>query len=154
MPIDALPTAPSTSDPANFDSRADVFVAALPTLVTQINATVDTMNTQAATVDAQYTAVGVAKTAIDAARADVTAKAAQVTIDKNAAAASAAAAAASAAAAAGFDPSGYLLKADNLNSVTNKPQARVNLGLRIGTRAIFVAGDDLSSMVDGDIYVG
>lgn len=37
-PIDALPTPPSTSDPANFDSRADAFLGALPDLVTQTNA--------------------------------------------------------------------------------------------------------------------
>ncbi|MDB5420308.1 MAG: hypothetical protein JWR59_255, partial [Brevundimonas sp.] len=32
------PTPPSTSDPANFDSRADAFLAWFPTFVAQINA--------------------------------------------------------------------------------------------------------------------
>lgn len=43
--------------------------------------------------------------------------------------ASALSAAASAAAAATFDPSAFLSKADNLNSVVSKPNARANLGL-------------------------
>lgn len=38
--ISALPTAPSRNDPATFSDRADATVSALPTLVTQINATV------------------------------------------------------------------------------------------------------------------
>ena len=38
MPITALPTPPSTDDPTNFDSRADTFLAALPTFVTEANA--------------------------------------------------------------------------------------------------------------------
>jgi hypothetical protein len=37
-PIDALPTPPSTSDPANFDSRADAFLGALPDFGTEANA--------------------------------------------------------------------------------------------------------------------
>jgi hypothetical protein len=37
MPITALPTPPTTTDLANFDSRADAFVAALPTFVTETN---------------------------------------------------------------------------------------------------------------------
>lgn len=35
--ITALPSAPSTSSPSTFDALADTFVAALPTLVTEIN---------------------------------------------------------------------------------------------------------------------
>lgn len=35
--ITSLPTPPSTSDPTNFDSRADAFLAALPTFTTQTN---------------------------------------------------------------------------------------------------------------------
>ena len=35
--ITALPTPPSSADPANFDSRADAFMAALPTLQDEIN---------------------------------------------------------------------------------------------------------------------
>lgn len=37
-PIDALPTPPSTSDPTNFDSRADAFLGALPDFTTEANA--------------------------------------------------------------------------------------------------------------------
>jgi hypothetical protein len=36
-PIDPLPTAPSTSDPTNFDSLADAFIAAWATFRTQMN---------------------------------------------------------------------------------------------------------------------
>jgi hypothetical protein len=38
MAITPLPSAPSTSDPANFDAEADAFVAALGTFVTETNA--------------------------------------------------------------------------------------------------------------------
>jgi len=38
MPITALPTPPTRNDPATFDTRADAFMAALPTFVTQANA--------------------------------------------------------------------------------------------------------------------
>lgn len=38
MTITALPTPPSTSAPSTFGADADAFIAALPTLVTQINA--------------------------------------------------------------------------------------------------------------------
>lgn len=39
MAITPLPTPPSTSDPANFNERADAFLGALPRLVSEINAT-------------------------------------------------------------------------------------------------------------------
>lgn len=35
--ISALPTPPTSTDPTNFSTRADAFVAALPTLQTQFN---------------------------------------------------------------------------------------------------------------------
>lgn len=38
MPITALPTPPSRNDPANFATRADAFLAALPTFVSEANA--------------------------------------------------------------------------------------------------------------------
>src|ERR1700743_616623 len=38
MAIDNLPDPPQSNDPANFNSKADAFLAALPTMVTQINA--------------------------------------------------------------------------------------------------------------------
>lgn len=40
-PITALGTSPTTADPASFDTRADALLGALPTLVTQTNATSD-----------------------------------------------------------------------------------------------------------------
>jgi hypothetical protein len=44
MTIDALPEAPSTSDPENFDSEADAFVAALSNFVTQFNTDIAALN--------------------------------------------------------------------------------------------------------------
>lgn len=46
--ITALPTAPSRSDPANFATRADAFLAALPTMVTEINTLTAALNSIAA----------------------------------------------------------------------------------------------------------
>jgi hypothetical protein len=44
MTITALPEAPSTSDPENFDSEADAFVAALSTMVTEFNTDIALLN--------------------------------------------------------------------------------------------------------------
>lgn len=52
MAITALPTPPSSTDPANFSSRADAFLGALPTFVTEANALqtdVNSKQTSAAT---------------------------------------------------------------------------------------------------------
>ena len=49
MPIDALPTPPSRSDPANFATRGDAFLAALPTFAAQANATAAAMNLNSTT---------------------------------------------------------------------------------------------------------
>jgi len=50
--IAALPTAPARTDaPATFVTRADAFVAALPTLRTEINATTTAIDAVASTVD-------------------------------------------------------------------------------------------------------
>ena len=76
--ISALPTPPSTSDPATFDTRADAFMAALPTHTTETNAA----------------SANVYANAVDAAASATAANA-----DKISAAGSAAAAAASAGAA-------------------------------------------------------
>ena len=52
MSITALPTPPSRSDPANFATRADAFLAALPTFATEANALADAVNVDAAAVAA------------------------------------------------------------------------------------------------------
>lgn len=63
--ITALPTPPSTLDPTNFDTRADAFLAQLPTLVGEINsANVITYNNA---VDAYNNSVTVASNATSAA---------------------------------------------------------------------------------------
>ncbi len=60
MTITALPSPPTTTDPTNFATRADAFVAALPTFVTEANAT------GAAATSAASTATTAAATAADA----------------------------------------------------------------------------------------
>lgn len=59
--ITALPTPPSTTDPVNFDSRADAFLAALPTFQAETNAVATEVN------NANTTAQGAAATATAAA---------------------------------------------------------------------------------------
>lgn len=46
MPITALPTPPSRNDPTNFSTRADAFMAALPTFATEANALQSDVNTK------------------------------------------------------------------------------------------------------------
>lgn len=72
-PIDALPTAPSTSSPSTFAALADAFVAALATFRTQIN-TIATQTYNNA-VDAYNNAVASASSA-SASQASATASAA------------------------------------------------------------------------------
>jgi len=66
-PIDALPTAPSTSSPSTFAALADAFVAALATFRTQIN-TIATQTYNNA-VDAYNSAVAAAASALTASAA-------------------------------------------------------------------------------------
>lgn len=49
MTITALPTPPSTNDPANFAVKADALLAALPTFVAETNATAAAMNLNSTT---------------------------------------------------------------------------------------------------------
>jgi hypothetical protein len=59
--ITPLPTpVPTTSDPANFDVRADAFLAALPTFATEANALAVEMNADAAQVEADASAIAAA----------------------------------------------------------------------------------------------
>lgn len=51
--ITALPTAPSRADPANFRTRADAFMAALPTFATETNTVAGEVNTNATTATTQ-----------------------------------------------------------------------------------------------------
>jgi hypothetical protein len=61
MTITALPTPPTRSDPANFAVRADAFMVALPTFVTEVNATVDDVNQAMADAEAAATAAGISE---------------------------------------------------------------------------------------------
>ena len=72
MPITALPTPPSRADSANFASRADAFLAALPTFATEANALATEVNNNAdsAAADAASAAVNAASSAVAAATAD------------------------------------------------------------------------------------
>lgn len=51
--ITALPTAPSRADPANFRTRADAFMAALPTFATETNTVAGEVNANATTATTQ-----------------------------------------------------------------------------------------------------
>jgi hypothetical protein len=55
MAITALPTPPQRSDPANFASRGDAFMTALPTFATEANALAATVNADASTASAAAT---------------------------------------------------------------------------------------------------
>lgn len=68
MPITALPTPPSRDDPANFSTRADAFLGALPTFATEANALQTDVNTKQSTATtAANSATAAANTALDAA---------------------------------------------------------------------------------------
>jgi len=68
MPLTALPTpAPSRADPANFSTRADALLTALPGLVTEINAELPTIQLAAANGTAAATAAANAATSAAAA---------------------------------------------------------------------------------------
>ena len=75
--ITALPTPPSSTDPVNFDARADAFLAALPSTVTQMNA----QNTENNSINSQ--AVASATSAASSAAAATANGAAQVTLAAN-----------------------------------------------------------------------
>ena len=51
MSITPLPTPPSSADPANFDTRADAFLGALPTFATETNDVANTLNPLAGSAD-------------------------------------------------------------------------------------------------------
>ncbi|HWT52346.1 MAG TPA: hypothetical protein VN113_09225, partial [Caulobacter sp.] len=54
--ITALPTPPSTNDPANFNTRADAFLGQMPTFVTQANALAGEVNNNTQAAAASVTA--------------------------------------------------------------------------------------------------
>lgn len=67
--ITPLSTPPSRSDPTNFDSRADTFLAELPTLATQINTWAGQANSTASTVTSDAGLAATAKTNAETAEA-------------------------------------------------------------------------------------
>jgi hypothetical protein len=69
LAIDALPTPPSTTDPENFDARADGFLGALPTFGTQANALAAQVSADAATAAAAKTAAATSEANAEASAA-------------------------------------------------------------------------------------
>jgi len=68
MTISALPAAPSRSSPSDFSTKADAFVAALPTFVTEANALATAMNlndTTATSTDSVAIATGAKSFTVD-----------------------------------------------------------------------------------------
>ena len=86
--ITPLSTPPSRSDPTNFDSRADAFLAELPTLATQINTWAGQANSTAATVTNDKTATQASAAAAAASQVAAAGSSANATIQAAAAAAS------------------------------------------------------------------
>jgi hypothetical protein len=68
MPITALPTPPSRSDPANFADRGDAFLGALPTFVTEANALATATNQNEINAELAETNAETAQAAAEAAR--------------------------------------------------------------------------------------
>lgn len=62
MAITPLPTPPSRDDPANFATRADAFLAALPDFATEANALADDVNADAASAAADAAAADTSAT--------------------------------------------------------------------------------------------
>lgn len=67
--ITALPTPPSRSDPANFASRGDAFLGALPTFATEVNTVALEINTNASTASTAATNASLSEIAAEAAQA-------------------------------------------------------------------------------------
>lgn len=105
--ITALPTPPSRDDPANFSSRADAFLGALPDFVTEANTVAGEVNSNASTASTAAstatTQAGIATTQASAASASATTAAGHVTTASGHASAAAASAAAAAASYDSFD---------------------------------------------------
>lgn len=89
--ITALPTAPSTSDPSTFASRADALIAALPTMISQMNAAGVEVNTDTVTTNTNNSATtaSAAAAAASAAAAAVSAASAVAASTTNGTSASA-----------------------------------------------------------------
>ena len=68
MPITALPTPPTRSDPLNFSTRADAFLSAIPTFATEANALQVDVNNKQATASAAATSASDSQTAAAASK--------------------------------------------------------------------------------------
>lgn len=91
--VSTLPAAPNRNDaPADFSSKADVFVAALPPMVTQENALASWMNTTAVQVNSDSVFAGQAADRAEAVDTNVSEQVAAATAAANNAKASATAA--------------------------------------------------------------
>lgn len=93
--VTPLPTPPSTSDPANFDTRADAFLGALPTFQTETDAVAENVYDNAVLAEGAATAAALSET--NAGASEVAAG-----LSEDNAAASAVSAAASAVTASGY----------------------------------------------------
>lgn len=67
--ITALPTPPSTNDPANFNTRADAFLGQMPTFVTEANALASEVSTNTTQAAADRVQTGADRTAAAASAA-------------------------------------------------------------------------------------
>jgi hypothetical protein len=114
MPITALPTPPSRQDPANFATRADAFLGALPTFATEANSTAADVNASQSIATASAAAASASQTAAAASAA--------------AASASAATAASASGATAWVSGTTYALGAVVYSTVTGRTYRRIVAG--------------------------
>jgi hypothetical protein len=131
MTITALPTPPTRDDPANFASRADTFLAALPDFATEANALASAVNADEIAAAASASAANTS-----ASNAASSASAASTSASNAASSASAASASASAAAASfdSFDDR-YLGPKSSDPSVDNDGNALIAGALYFNTTA-------------------
>lgn len=95
MTITALPTPPSRDDPANFATRADAFLGALPDFATEANALAAAVNADEIAADASATAAASSASAAASSASSASSSASAASSSASAASASASAAAAS-----------------------------------------------------------
>jgi hypothetical protein len=120
MAITPLPDPPSRADPANFATRGDAFMVALPTFVTEANALQADVAAKQAQVAADMAAAAAALAAVMAAEANALAAAAAAAAADISEANAAASAAAAAASAASINPANFHAKADDVALAAGK----------------------------------
>jgi hypothetical protein len=131
------------------EAAAEAIAAATAAATTATNAATAASGSQTSASSSASSASGSASSAAGSA----TAAAASASAASGSASAASTSATSAAASAASINPSTYMSRANNLGDVANASSARGNLGLRIGTMAIFIQGSDPGgSATTGDLW--